>query len=385
MFFKKLKCKFWSFIWFFFLPACLAFFIEFCLVKYKIFSEMAPWRILLILALAAFGLLSIKVYLPFWYDEELESIEDSKKVRKESSRILQYFKKYIAKKSKGNDTSQNIDENFEKITKLHALLEKAFNDGDIKKLRDTLEKIKEFGTAIVLAIALRSFVVEPFKIPSASMIPTLQIGDHIFVAKFSYGVSFPYLTNKKYFWKRPERGDVIVFRPPHEPEKDFIKRVVGEPGDVLEVRDSVLYINGIAVPRCKIAVAEYQDRDQETLIWNRRKGVFYLERIGNTYYIVINNIYSNSSWGPEKVPEGMLYVMGDNRDNSFDSRAWGGVPFENIKGEGVIIWWSNGPGPTLRFNRMGRKINGFPIVDSSIKNALKSCISELKSAKTVSN
>jgi len=399
MLWKKVKSKFWSFVWFFLLPAILAGVAEFILVRAGVFVEIAPWRLLLILAVAAFGLLSFKNHLPFWHDDDLEAAAVQKKTLREATILVRQLTRYLGRTDPGTD-----EEARDRVTRhLHAL-EKAQGEGDYRKIRDAIEKAKEsklpgdaipsqnsalelikiFGTAIVLAILLRSFVVEPFKIPSASMIPTLQIGDHIFVTKFSYGITIPYMAKKHYFWKLPPRGDIIVFKPPHDPEKDFIKRVVGHPGDVLEIRDSVLYINKVPIPRCEIGWVDYEDRDQETSAWRKRKGILFLERMDDIYYFVMNGPYT-SSWGPTVVDDGTVYVIGDNRDNSFDSRAWGGVPFDNIKGEGKIIWWSNGPGPSLRMGRMGRSINGMPTIQAPMKEQLEDCVMKLKAAKTLEN
>ncbi len=400
MFLKKLNSRFWSFIWFFMVPAAISGFVEYMLVRSGVFIEIAPWRLLLILAVAAFTLLSFKSHLPFWHDDDLEAEAIRKKTRKEALVLVRQLRRFLRRCEGQPDEEGTRD----RVTRQLQSLDRAMEENDYKKIRDAVEKAKEsrlprgaipsqssavelikiFGTAIVLAILLRSFVVEPFKIPSASMIPTLQIGDHIFVSKFSYGINIPYFVKKRYFWKVPGRGDVIVFKPPHDPEKDFIKRVVGQPGDMLEIRDSVLYVNKIPIPRCEIGWVEYEDRDQETSAWRERKGILFVEKMGSVYYLVMNSPYA-SSWGPTVVDDGTLYVIGDNRDNSFDSRAWGGVPFDNIKGEGMIIWWSNGPGPSLRLGRMGRRISGFPNVNSNVKEQLRDCMDDLKGAKTISN
>lgn len=400
MFWKKVKSKFWSFVWFFLIPAAISAFVEFMLVRSDVFIEIAPWRLLLILAIAAFALLSFKNYLPFWHDDDLEAIAIKKKIKKEAATLVKQLASYKQKREKkGLDNGTTS-----RISKHLGYINKALEENDYRKIRDAIEKsrdaklprgalpssnsavelIKIFGTAIVLAILLRSFVVEPFKIPSASMIPTLQIGDHIFVSKFTYGIKMPCFFKKHYFWKVPSRGDVIVFKPPHDPEKDFIKRVVGRAGDVLELRDSVLYVNKIPIPRCEIGWVEYEDRDQETAAWRKRKGVLFLEKMGDVNYLVMNSPYTYS-WGPTVVDEGTLYVFGDNRDSSFDSRAWGGVPFDNIKGEGMIIWWSNGPGPSLRLGRMGHRICGLPYINSKLKEPIRECIDKLETAKTISN
>ena len=405
MVWKVIKSKFWSFFWFFLLPAVISIFVEVMLVRSNVFIEIAPWRLLLILAVAAFGLLSFKNHLPFWHDSDIEEIAIKQKTRKEAGILVRQLTRFLGKNT-GREDDDEPDDAVDIVKRELDKLKKALSANEFKKIRDAVERVREvklpkgaipshnsalelikiFGTAIVLAILLRSFVVEPFKIPSASMIPTLQIGDHIFVTKFSYGLTMPFFSKKRFFKKIPGRGDVMVFRPPHDPEKDFIKRVIGRPGDILELRDSVLYINQVRIPRCEIGLVEYEDRDQETSAWRERKGVLFVERLGKVYYLVMNDPYA-SSWGPEMVDEGTVYVIGDNRDNSFDSRSWGGVPFDNIKGEGMIIWWSNGPGPSLRYDRMGHRIMGKPVLKLSpqMEERLNSCMDELKDEKTIEN
>jgi len=402
MWWRILKSKSWWLAWFFLIPAAAAVTAEFLLVRRGVFIEVAPWRLLLIVALAAFGLLSVKQYLPFWRDALLEERAAARRDRKEAGRIARRLGAYLDRYGKDPD---EIDEGrAAKLARELDDLKDALEKKDAKRTREGMETLKEaglparafpaqssalelvkiFGTAILLAVALRSFVVEPFKIPSASMIPTLQIGDHIFVAKFSYGLTLPFVKAGKLLWKPPRRGDVIVFRPPHDPKKDFIKRVIGLPGDVLEVRDSILYVNDVPIPRCELGWSEYNDRDQETQGWRTRKGILSLERLGDDYFFVMNSPYS-SSWGPRTVGEGALYVIGDNRDNSFDSRAWGGVPFDNIKGQGMLIWWSNGPGPSLRIGRMGHRIMGKPYAEPSIAPKVARCLGELAGRATVAN
>jgi len=182
--------------------------------------------------------------------------------------------------------------------------------------------------ALLLALFIRTFFVQAFKIPSGSMLPTLQIGDHLLVNKLLYGIRVP-IVGKRYFdFFAPERGDIIVFVFPEDPAKDFIKRVVGIPGDVLEIREKKLFRNGQMVDDGDEPYAQYLDQSQ--------------------------NKVPRDNWGPETVPEGNVFVLGDNRDRSYDSRFWGFVPFENIKGKAVVIYWSwDGEETWVRFNRIG--------------------------------
>ncbi len=183
-----------------------------------------------------------------------------------------------------------------------------------EKWKTIREYLDTLVIAIILALVIRTFVVQAFKIPSGSMIPTLLIGDHILVNKFIYGVKLPFTDIVLIPITVPGRGDVIVFRFPKDESKDFIKRVVGIPGDKIEVRDKVLYVNGI---------------EQNEGFTN------------DTVDALSSQIMaSRDNFGPVNVPENSYFVMGDNRDHSLDSRFWGFVDFKKIKGEAFLIYWS---------------------------------------------
>ncbi len=193
---------------------------------------------------------------------------------------------------------------------------------------------REYAEALIVALALamfiRTFFVQAFKIPSGSMLPTLQIGDHLLVNKLLYGVRVPIVGTRFLSFFEPERGDIIVFVYPEDRDKDFIKRIVGVPGDVIEIRKKQLYRNGKPVDRTDEPYAQY------------RKGVEPGVR---------------DNFGPVTVPEGHVFVMGDNRDHSFDSRFWGFVPYEDIKGKAFIIYWSwDGEDTWVRWERLGNLV-----------------------------
>ncbi len=192
------------------------------------------------------------------------------------------------------------------------------------QFRDTTQAVV---IAIILALIIRTFVVQAFKIPSGSMEDTLLIGDHILVSKFAYGLQVPRPAMISFFgmrvpffethlvrtWGHIRRGDIIVFRFPGDRSKDYIKRVIGLPGDTVEVRDRVVYVNG--------------------------------KEIKDTHAVHKRNFYGNDTsagdyFGPYVVPEGRIFVMGDNRENSFDSRFWGTLPISDIKGRAFIIYFS---------------------------------------------
>jgi signal peptidase I len=193
-----------------------------------------------------------------------------------------------------------------------------------------LTVLKEYAEALIIAFILafiiRSFVVQAFKIPSGSMLETLQIGDHLLVNKFVYGLRIPFTDFFVTRFSDPEFKDIIVFEFPEDPSKDFIKRVIGTPGDVLEMRDKVLFRNG-------------QKLDEP-----------YAQHVEPNYRPKRDN------FGPITVPENKYFVMGDNRDQSYDSRFWGFVDRDKIAGKAMILYWSWEGFSNIRWNRIGRLV-----------------------------
>ncbi|MFT3699429.1 MAG: signal peptidase I [Kofleriaceae bacterium] len=279
---------------------------------------------------------------------------------------------------------------------LDALVDELVKRPPPSTARDYVESI---GAAILIALALRAFVVEAFKIPSSSMYPTLEIGDHIFVNKFIYGVRIPWTTTKLFELRGPKRGEVIVFIYPCDPERDYIKRVVATAGQSVEVRCNVLYVDGQAVPSTVAeASCTYRDYNEEKDVWYTKSCSRYTEvvdgKMYSTYHdaerperereLAAGTLTSGDTRDfpqydtpptcsasddagkniPEQVhgkivtakgkddakvceprmhyvvPAGHVFVMGDNRNNSNDSRIWGSVPLENIKGKALFIWLS---------------------------------------------
>jgi signal peptidase I len=210
------------------------------------------------------------------------------------------------------------------------------------------EYIESIAVAILIALFLRAFVVEAFKIPSGSMIPTLQVGDHIFVNKFIYGVRIPF-TNTKFGmgYRKPKRGEVIVFIYPKNPDQDFIKRIVAVEGDVVEMRENQVYVNDVAIPRRRVEQdCRYQDYVEEEGRWIQKSCDAWIETVNGVDYTTYYDKNGGAKgWPAHKVPAGHVFVMGDNRDNSSDSRMWGFVPQENIKGKAMVIWLSLGEAP----------------------------------------
>ncbi|HSC47293.1 MAG TPA: signal peptidase I [Gammaproteobacteria bacterium] len=188
---------------------------------------------------------------------------------------------------------------------------------------------KSFFPVILLVLVLRSFLAEPFHIPSSSMVPTLLVGDFILVNKYDYGIRLPVLHTKLVNVGEPKRGDVAVFRYPGDPSVDYIKRIVALPGDHIVYRDKTLYINDVVMPRDDLGA--YTGLDAEDAELGR-------EHFGGMEHEVLTMPGRYSNEGEWTVPEGEYFAMGDNRDNSNDSRYWGFVPEGNLVGKAFFIW-----------------------------------------------
>ena len=184
----------------------------------------------------------------------------------------------------------------------------------MEKKKFIKEYLEPIAIAILIALFIRTFVVQAFKIPSSSMEPTLQVGDHLLVNKFIYGIRFPFIVTKYFQFKKPQRGDIIVFIYPKDRSKDFIKRVIGTEGEEVKIVHNKIYINNQLI-------------DDP---WGR-----YDERAPSSKYLQPMEIY-----GPVTVPADSVFVLGDNRDNSQDSRFWGFVNVNEVKGKALIIYFS---------------------------------------------
>ncbi len=216
------------------------------------------------------------------------------------------------------------------------------------------EFIEAIGVALVLALVVRTVFIQAYKIPSRSMVPTLLVGDHILVNKFLYGTKIPFTDVRVLPIRPPARGDVIVFVPPDDPTKDFIKRIVAVPGDQVELRAKRVYVNG-------------QPSDQETHAvhdvgeeagWDEAPPAAVRE-----CRFPRSSTSAHRDWfGPCVVPPGRYFVMGDNRDQSHDSRFWGYVPTASIRGKAFVIYWSwdwDDGGPIwqrIRWSRIGDRV-----------------------------
>jgi signal peptidase I len=199
---------------------------------------------------------------------------------------------------------------------------------------------RSFFPIFLVVLLLRSFVVEPFRIPSGSMIPTLLIGDFILVNKFDYGIRLPVLNRKVIELGQPKRGDVVVFRYPLDPSTPFIKRIVGLPGDTVRYAEKALYINGERVD----AVPEGTYVGVRSAA-SSTGAMMFKEHLGDVDHDILLMPGAGSPNGEFQVPAGHYFVLGDNRDNSRDSRYWGYVPDQNLVGRAFFIWmnWDSGP------------------------------------------
>ena len=201
---------------------------------------------------------------------------------------------------------------------------------------DIKSKFREYAEAIVIAVLIaffiRTFIIQAFKIPSGSMKPTLQIGDHILVTKFIYGVKIPIIRKTIVSISEPKRGDMVVFIYPEDRSKDFVKRVIGIGGDNIEIRNKKIYLNGLP--------------------YNDNYGVYTDDMI------IPGAAQPRDNFGPVTVPPGSIFVMGDNRDQSYDSRFWGFVDLRDVLGKAFIIYWSwNSDEHNVRWSRFGNLLH----------------------------
>jgi signal peptidase I len=198
----------------------------------------------------------------------------------------------------------------------------------IKPKSKIQEYIEAIIIAILIAVFIRTFIIQAFKIPSRSMVPTLLVGDHLLVNKFIYGVKIPYFRKTVIPFTDPQKGDIVVFIYPNDRTKDFIKRVIGISGDTIEIRNKKIFING----------KSYSDTF----------GIY------NDSVIYPRTIQPRDNFGPITVPKESLFVMGDNRDESADSRFWGFVDLKDVEGKAFLIYWSwDREDSSLRWRRLG--------------------------------
>lgn len=204
-----------------------------------------------------------------------------------------------------------------------------------------VEYSKSFFPVILAVLLIRSFLVEPFTIPSSSMVPTLLIGDFILVNKYSYGVRLPVVHTKILDVGEPQRGDIVVFRPPTHPDKNYVKRLVGLPGDKISYVNDVLYVNGVAMQQTPVGRYFGEGSNSESTGGDLRKESL----LGIEHQILLRGGRGLLPGGTWEIPPGQYFMMGDNRDNSEDSRAWGLVPEQNLVGRAFFVWmhWDTKP------------------------------------------
>ena len=229
-------------------------------------------------------------------------------------------------------------------------LNAAIQDARAREMREStlVEYAHSFFPVLFVVWALRSFLVEPFTIPSGSMLPTLRIGDYILVNKFSYGLRLPVIGTEIVPLAKPERGDIMVFKYPEQPRINFIKRVVGVPGDRVVVKAGRVWVNGKELSREEVALPDAES-------WE-----IYFREVDGAVSHMIRHEAGRESLSPEReweVPAESYFMLGDNRDNSRDSRFWGYVPDRYIVGKAFFIWMHKKPGWNLpEFGRNGKVI-----------------------------
>ena len=318
-------------------------------------------------ALKVFGLLMIGWFLALWLARLVFSrFRQLRKLRREARELSSELQLMIA--AKGDKLDPRVRE---RLVEQAAVVDSLRIAGDVSKLESELKKLstlaeKQLGgwrqssttdlvigflKALAIALLIRSVIIEPFKIPSGSMIPTLEIGDQIFVNKFIYGVRLPWLNKVPFvIVRKPERGDVIVFNNPLDDSKDFIKRVVGLPGDRVEIINETVHLNGVPQPR-RLLMESFRYYDQhDGGDWIPSRAAVYEENLAGHPHLIFQNREhpkQKVSEGPWIVPPESVFVLGDNRDMSADSRLGFGVtgriafvPYGNIKGKAMIIWLS---------------------------------------------
>ena len=233
----------------------------------------------------------------------------------------------------------------------------------------SFENFRSLGLLILIIFAMRWSIASPYHVPTASMEPTIKVGDRLLAYKLAYGFKFPFIDKPIFEWGRPKRGDIIVFKYPRDPEMDYVKRVVAIAGDEIQIIDDILHVNGKAAER----VDHNQDRSiLDDIEDNREVKLLYREKFESVEHWTMQNIatarrFTKNSWPPPgsppyKVPENSVFCIGDNRDNSTDSRSWGEVPIDYVRGKALVVIWSiyspaEASWPTLRWTRFGHVLD----------------------------
>lgn len=405
--FKYLVYKFWYLFWFMLLPLAIAWTAVVFLNKSALIEEVEVWYVLLLFAGIAFIFYSVRDKLPFWKDRDPNSSYNQQLKRNEAKLLIKNIRKIIS--GKGDKVPEKGKAELEKaISQLESAIDQKDDgavDDAVKRLESKSDRFLAFarksapreyfesiGIAILVAVLLRLFIIEAFKIPSESMVPTLMVGDHIFVSKYRYGLSVPFSNERLIRFAKPSHGEVVVFLKPSIEEQggiaplqmfsdeyemvgvDFIKRIVGLPGDTVAMKQDVLFINGKEIPRCRVGTQVYRTLNRLHGTWEDTEAELWVEKHGDYLYTIIEESGGpRNDFGPTKVPEDQVFVLGDNRDNSNDSRYWGAVPFDNIKGRAMFIWWSNRRPQGFQWDRVGTVIMNGPKLDKKQTAALEKC------------
>ena len=363
------------------------------IVAFTLF-EMALWGARQFLPLARFAHPPLRPDLPKGMRQPFER---ARALLEEAEIILARNDKAVVRELSANEREKlKVDleglrvamasQPFEEETFIEALV-RADGEVDVRlgqwRKSEVREYLESILVAIAVAMALRAFVVEAFKIPSGSMIPTLQVGDHIFVNKFVYGPAIPWTDKRVWTSMPPHRGDVMVFAFPEHPEQDFIKRVIALPGDRLEAKNGHPWLNGWEVPHCYVGVYSYTEFDQ---VNPSHEGDLFVEYLEDQSYVTLYDRSAGSFGdvqGPFYAQPGEVWVMGDNRNNSHDSRMWwggrgGGVPFANIRGKALFVWLSITESG-IDWTRLGAPVMGRPRLPTAMRSlepALDKCLRE---------
>jgi signal peptidase I len=293
--------------------------------------------------------------------------------REELSESLQALRRVMAKTPFDTHAFDDAHERAASLFQKHL---GRFRKGELREYAESI------AVAIGVALLLRAFVIEAFKIPSGSMLPTLQIQDHIFVNKLAYGPQIPFTSFRLWTSLPPKRGDVIVFvfpdTPPDQPSQDYIKRAIALPGDTLVVENGHPIINGWRVPNCRVGDYAYREGSS-----NVKHGELYIEFLGEVSYLTLfeEGGSGHNRQGPYSVKAGETWVLGDNRNNSSDSRAWygnrgGGVPDANLKGRALFVWWGAPLGDRLFVSVMGTPRVPSADADAKTVAAIERCLKQ---------
>ncbi len=384
----------WYAAWYFVIPAALAVALVQSLALLHVIDDAAPWLYLLSFAVLEVVVLGVRDRVMGARGlgvMDLRTISaEAHELQRECDRLSK--KAAVAGTAKTALVEANAaindaikDKDAPRAAKAVRALDVAMDQhlGGVRK-GTTREYVEAIGVAVLVALGVRSFVVEAFKIPSPSMYPTLSVGDNIFVNKFIFGPMVPFSLKRLFQGSTPTRGEVVVFVYPQDPSKDFIKRVIGLAGDRVWVReDGSIEVNGHPLDRCEVGPWRGDDGEGIT------RGEVPLRRLfrethGQYHYLTLlsrdpaereSAMAEFCVRAPCTVPPGHVFVMGDNRDNSYDSRYWGFVPMRNIKGRAMNIWFSSLPGAGFnpRWERFGQNILGEPTVPPDLAAGLRSC------------